>query len=87
MCDRQEHLSSIIKDPECLRAHQLLSECMTENHRDWTKCQAQVKLLRRCQEQVAAVQVDAHNNEQVVAQSSKSAAVASDRNSSLKSKP
>lgn len=55
MCDRQEHLSSVIKDAECLRAHQLLSACMTENHRDWTKCQAQVKLLRRCQEQGAAV--------------------------------
>ncbi len=40
MCDRQEELAAeFIKDEACLKAHELLTACMTEHNRSWSKCQ------------------------------------------------
>lgn len=51
MCDRQEALKTAIKDEQCMIAHDELNQCLTVHGRDWAKCQAQVKLLRVCQQQ------------------------------------
>jgi hypothetical protein len=50
MCDRQEELAAeFIKDEACLKAHELLTACMAEHNRSWSKCQVRscLKLSRR----------------------------------------
>ncbi len=45
--EEEDPVTEMIKKTGCLDQHNAVMECMAD-HRDWRKCQIEVKLFREC---------------------------------------